>query len=371
MEKKTIFIFSLIILVVLLVAAILAITVKVNLSPSSIGLENCSTLAYTGKDSINMVFFSDRDTAEKYMQQFLSISPLSDYKDRFNFYYIDSYIPKCTLYNGVALFCYSTELAKKASSCPNDFVVVPQSEDTPIRSSSYLNVMSINEKNPLTVINHEFGHAFISLDEEYTPASLISSSSKNCKQACSSFKNNDSCFQGCSNTNYYRAFDNGLMRTLLTNTYGSFDKQLFINKIIQHSIFITGNAINDQPTDCSQQQYYLIEGDYINGNITIISKTLQQGCAGGNGDGVYNYTLQSTDNSILASASFNPGIVFTDNQLPNQETIQGEDYTNESYFTLKIPADSQVQNLKITDENNNIKSYVVLNDIGARLCRIL
>ena len=152
-------------------------------------------------------------------------------KDNFNFYYIDNYQPKCEIYQDKALLCYNKDIVRKAASCPHDFIVVIKEDSRNIRSSAYMNVMSINSKHSLTVLLHEFGHVFVNLAEEYVPAKLPKKA-KNCVDECTKFSIKDGCYEGCSKADYFRSINNGIMRTLSSTNFGIFNKKLITDKII-------------------------------------------------------------------------------------------------------------------------------------------
>ena len=168
-------------------------------SPKSTNLETCQTLSYSSPEAANLVFFSEKSEAEKYSNYlFKEITPFKENKDSFNIYYITNYLPECELYQGIATLCYSKELTQKAASCPNDYIVVLDEQPSSIRSSSYMNVLSINKAHQLSVFPHEIGHAFANLAEEYVPAKLPRSQ-QNCVENCEEFNGiNEDWEQGCS-----------------------------------------------------------------------------------------------------------------------------------------------------------------------------
>lgn len=362
-----------------LIGAVLAIN-SFRMSPGSqTTLEECNVLGSAEKGAVNILFFADKKNSEKYREYFLKSSPFSDNKKAFNFYYVESYSPICDLYKNMALFCHSSELIKKASSCPSDYIVVLENKDSSIRSSAYLNVLSLNTHHPFSVLLHEFGHAFATLAEEYNPAPL-SSGSKNCVKDCKSFEGlEEGCYQGCSKNEYYRSIENGVMRTLNSDKFGKFDEYLLTRSIgKQSSSHITGNVV--EGLSCNQK-YYLIVGNYSNGNITVIKKTLETGCLGGNGNGPFVYSLLDSQNRALQDSSFNPEIIFTDSPEGS------EAFLYEGEFTLRLPVINEASSLKVTKDGKDVpmysmdeesllprfspsRPYVFLGDIGARVCKI-
>ena len=183
-------------IVIVFTALFFAFLVVLNnsttLSPKTSSLEECNSLQDNAREGINLLFFTDKKTTEKYSNVLLSQKPFADNKDGFNIYYINNFAPECELYKGVALLCSNKELVTKAASCPNDYIFVVQENSESIRSSALTNIASINKNNPLTVVLHEFGHTFGGLAEEYVPAS-IPFNSKNCASSCASFEGKEEC----------------------------------------------------------------------------------------------------------------------------------------------------------------------------------
>ncbi|MFH1307745.1 MAG: hypothetical protein ABIH72_02750 [archaeon] len=361
MEKKVTILILILAVVIVTILIILSIT-SPQFSPSNSNLEECKTLEYNGENKINIVFFSDKQTAQKYSDYFLEISPFNQNKNSFNFFYIDSYIPKCELYKGIAILCYSNELIKKASSCPNDYIVVIRDEEQKIRSSAYMNVMSLNSRYPLAVFPHEFGHAFLTLAEEYVPASLPDNP-KNCFQNCEEFTIKEGCYQGCSESNYFRSIDNGIMRTLNSESFGNFNEQLFESKINSLSK-ITAAAVQEF-IDCTNQKYFLIKGQIISNEITILEKTIETGCVGGNGAGSFNFTIIKTTGEEIQGSDFNPGEVFTDSYF--EQELSGEIIPYE-IFILKVQIIENPKSLEIYKAGEKI-SEINLEEIGSYPCK--
>jgi hypothetical protein len=345
-----------------------------NLSLSPRGSVNslvCKELYHGSESGINILFFADKDTTEKYGVAFFKTAPFKENKEKFNFFYVDDYAPNCTLYKDIAVFCYSNELIKKASSCQNDFLVVLQDQESSIRSSSYLNVISLNTAGPLNVFAHEFGHAFAALDEEYVPAKT-SLYSKNCFSSCAGFSNrSDGCFEGCSNADFYRSIDKGIMRTLYANSYGSFDESILSDKLTSYvslSPGLTAQATKEPTNDCLDQRYYLVYVKKVNNEIKIVNMTLMSGCAGSNGAGNYHFDVLSGDGTILDSYNFDPR-VFTDGQSDEKGMIEGEIFEYDE-FALRVPVTAGANSLKIIDDKNSVLAEISFQDINSKVCRI-
>lgn len=344
-----------------------SLILTMNSPISGSAIETCETIVNNGKDKIDIVFFSEKEGAKKYSDFLLNTTPFDKNKEEFNFYYIDSYKPECDLYKGIAILCHSKELIKKASACPNDHIIVLEDRKKSIRSSAYMNVISINTASPLTVMTHEFGHSFVNLAEEYTPAK-IPRGSENCVNSCDDFnKDIDGCFQECSDSSHVRSIENGVMRTLNSNTYGIYNEKIILTKINKNSNSIITGSVISETTECINQEYYLIEGNYNAGKIDVIETTLETGCFGENGEGIFTYNLEKEDGTQILGENFNPELIFTDGQ--GEEIIDGETFDFEGNFFLKIPKLSNVESLSILEGNKEVAN-IQLKNIGTRACKI-
>ena len=364
MENKILI--PLVLVSILLVISIIVFVYANQSSPQSspTNLEDCNTLEYNGKDVINLVFFSNEKEAKKYSDFLFTIPPLNENKEKFNIFYITNYQPECEIYKDIALLCYSKEILTKASSCPNDYIIVLESQPSKIRSSALMNVISINTNHPENVLVHEFGHAFANLAEEYIPAK-IPEDSKNCVNSCDKFSVLDGCFKECSESSYYRSVENGIMRTLSSNNYGAFNELLIKQKIKSAGTTITIKAI-DIEQNCPEEQYYLLELIFQDNQIKTISKSIEQGCVGGNGEGPFTYNLIDNQGNQISEENFNPLNIFTD--APYEETIDGEIFQSDKPFIIRLPIVDKAQELQITSQSTY--SEISLNDIGGRACLI-
>jgi len=365
---------SLVVVCIAIVLVVFSLNSR-NLSPDEAQkqLIDCNSLQFGGEGGKNIVFFSNEETSKQYADYLLNQEPYSSNKNKLNFYYIDSndYTPVCETYKGIAILCYSKELIKKASSCPIDLIVVLKNEAVEMRSSSYMNVMSLNINSPKTVFLHELGHALASLADEYIP-SKIPSSSKNCQKSCESYQGlNEGCFQGCSNEDYSRSIENGIMRTLQTKSYGKFNEALILEKLTgESSGKLTGLATKN-PVDCSKQEYVLIDGSYNSENnekIEINSKTIETGCLGTNGAGSFEYKLNLQSGESLTD-EFNPELIFTDSQETGNNNINGAALDYQGNFFLKIPIVENAKSLEII-KDKQILIELNLEDVTARPCKI-
>lgn len=363
MNRGTLITIAIILAVTAAIAVFLFVNRNISYSPAD-SLPECKTLSYNGESATNIVFFSDAETVALYKDELLSLSPFKENANAFNFYYIDEYEPSCELYKDVALFCYSRELVKKASSCPADYIIVAQDASTTIRSSAYMNVISLNSRLPKTVFMHEFGHAFANLADEYTPSSMARGSS-NCAPDCTAF--NSGCFEGCSKENYYRSINLGVMRTLSSSTFGKFNEEIIRQEISKQAQTITAMAVNEG-TNCENNEYYLIEGSYSSNSLEIKSKSIERGCPGSNGRGPFNYTITLQDSSALYLGDFNAELIFTDSQT-NEEQIGGGALANEGNFFLKIPLIENAETLEINADS--LHAEISIKRKGDRPCEIV
>ncbi len=362
METKQILILSISLVIIfgIIILIILAVGNK-NLSPENKQLGNCNLIEYNGKDKTNIVLFSDPETSKQYADYLLSQEPYLSNKQQMNFYYIDDYPPKCEIYKGIAILCYSKELIKRASACPTDLIVVLKNENSEIRSSAYMNVMSLNLNHPKSVLLHEIGHALANLADEYIP-SKIPSKSKNCQKSCNVF--NEECFQGCSDNEHFRSIDNGVMKTLNTEDYGEFNKKIISEKLSKNSQGMVG-FVTENEIDCSNQEYILIEGNYNQGKIEIQNKNIEIGCLGTNGAGDFEYRIIGTS---ISEGEFNPGLIFTDSQKIEEQNINGGAIEYEGNFLLKIPIIENAKTLEII-KDEKILTEINLEDVDSRPCK--
>lgn len=366
MEGKTFF--FIFVLIVIVSGGFIFFYSGIDFSPASVSaqLEECKTLKYNGENAVNIVFFSDASKAKRYSDYLMSISPFKENNNKFNFYYIDSYKPKCELYKDIALFCYSKEMAKVSSSCPNDYIVALEDRSSSIRSSSYLNVMSLNSNHQLSVFAHEFGHAFAFFAEEYVPGS-VSSNTKNCVAECSYFEGKaEGCFEGCSRNDYMRSIESGIMRTLSSNSYGDFDEFILSQRLEKMGkSSITGNAISEA---CDENmKYSLVDFEVTDEGLVNIGKEVAAGCVNDNGVGDYALSLVLDDGKVVDSGSINAELLFTD--LPLDEDLTGETYQYRGIFSVKIPYIENAKELRVVNPEG-MAVVADLTDIGARPCRI-
>jgi len=329
---------------------------------TSNNLEECKTLTFNDEKGINLVFFSPEEDAKRYSDYLINAEPFKDYANEFNFYYIDSFKPDCELYKGIAIFCKSKELIKKAASCPHDYIVVVDELEPKIRSSSYQNVMSINSIHKDSVFLHEFGHAFSNLAEEYLTTSRIPRGSENCQSNCDKFeRETDGCYEGCSKSTYYRSIENGVMRTLSTDDFGLHNDDL-ISELIENSVprdsQVTGNAIKKTP-DCSEQTYKLAEFKISEDEVGLIEVTKEIGCAPTNVAGDYSYKVGEFESYFSTT-------LFT--AAPDETgLLGGESYVLENTI-LAIPVTTSKEMKFYDKDGKNINRIILESTGGSTLC---
>jgi len=326
--------------------------------------EGCRILQEEGTGKINILFFSDQETSIKYAGILLRTVPFNENSKAFNFYYINdkSFTPKCELYKKVATLCYSKDLIKKAAECPNDIIIVLDDEkDKKIRSSAYLNVVSVNTKDKPEVLVHEIGHVFGQLTEEYITGRNPSLKSKNCPDKCEKFNGlEDGCFPGCSTETRIRSIESGIMRTLNSKRFGSFNEALIrelISKRAKGGTQITGLTIGDRVDICQNQEYLLY--DIITEEIEVLS-----GCPGSNGYGSYSYILKDINGDVIFEGEFGGPLIITDGQQAlGDDTLSGEIFKDEEFTTLLVLPSINAAEVIVFDEFDNTIAQTSLNNL--------
>ena len=217
MDKKIIFLIAGIVIVLVL---IVVFNKEVYKSP-----EECTHILGEGK--IGITFLGDIELAKEYAQFLINSEPFSNFKEDFSFY--QTGISECKIIDNNILFCYNKNSVKNAANCPTDYIVA-LSDSGNSRSSAYGNFISLNIKQPKSVLLHEFGHAFGNLADEYVPSS-IPRGSRNCQKTCDKFIISEGCFGGCSKSDYFRSSSSSVMRTLSTSNYGELNLELLKNEL--------------------------------------------------------------------------------------------------------------------------------------------
>ena len=230
MERKTLII-TLVIAIIIILAILLFTFYTPKLSPSS--ALDCEEFLVDNDPDIatNVVFLTDnieKSTLSRYTDSLFSFEPFTNHKDKFNFYYAGEY-NDCKLQSS-AILCHSRNLIKKASICPNEFIIVVSSQAANVRSSTYQNVLSVNSALKPNVFVHEFGHAFANLADEYIPANLPKGQ-QNCKATCEEFSSSLGCFDGCSKAELKRSSQASIMRTLKASSFDELNEDILNERI--------------------------------------------------------------------------------------------------------------------------------------------
>lgn len=333
-------------------------------------LEECKALDYRGEGRINILFFAQEEQAQKYTDFFLNAEPFNQEKDSFNFFYIDDYLPECRLYKNIAILCHDRELIKKAASCPHDFIVVLKEEDAKIRSSAYLDVMSINSRHVLPVFLHEFGHAFANFAEEYINNQNPPRGSENCQASCESFRENaNECFDGCSQQALKRSINQGVMKTLKTSEFGSFNNNILLGLIQKNTLkkepTITGNQISTYES-CKDQSYILTEINAKTGETTSLELP---GCPPKNlQEGDYAYSVFDKENNIIEQGKINP--IIHAEEIDENLDLSGPPILDEEInLAVRIQKNREADRLTLTDFDKKTIAEAGLAHAGATTCQ--
>ncbi len=327
-----------------------------DIAPSN--TESCENIAYSGENRIDLLFLSTKEEAQEYSDLFFQTEPFKEYKDYFNIRVIEGTNPICDSYKGIAILCNTKSVQQTAKTCEHDYIIVVKDEPESIRSSSYGNVMSLNKNVEKSVFIHEFGHAFATLAEEYHPAK-IPRGAKNCQSSCGQFGElADSCSKECSQSDLYRSIKSGVMRTLSTADFGTYNIQI-LKKLLEKNrpsdSVLTGNQIQED-SSCNNP---LVQVELIQTEDSVSVKSTNEitlGCypdnsgAGETRIGDLYYTLDS---------------IFTDTQESDAETLSGELLPAQDTTILLIPADGQ--QVQIT-QNGELVGVVDTIKAGATAC---
>ncbi len=229
MKKYWNFIIPTLIVLIVLVSIAIIQSNKVYVGPE----KECEVvLKNEGENKIEIVFLTNQVSKNKireYIDFLLDSTPFNSSKEKFDFFYAGE--ANCEIIQENILFCYSKYLVRQAAICPDDYIVVLSDKPENIRSSAYLNVVSVNINNPKSVLLHEIGHVFANLADEYVPSPLPHGA-ENCVENCENFEVSEGCFQGCSDAEYYRSSEASVMRTLSTTYYKKLNS-IIIDRILE------------------------------------------------------------------------------------------------------------------------------------------
>ena len=390
METETKWFISISLILIFTIASIIVFLVikeRGTEFPQQSSLEECKTLINNGREAIDIVFISDKEGAQKYSDFFFNTYPYSIRKDKFNIHYIDTYKPECEIYKKIALFCYSKETVKASASCPDDIVIILKEGERQLRSSAYLNYISVNTNHQETVLTHELGHVIGNKAEEYINNKNPPEDSDNCPGECDKFNDlEEGCFQGCSKQNLIRSIGSGVMRTLGSNKYGNFNSIGILEEIdnaqkiklsmlegeIGEEPTISGFAV-DEILTCEEKSYYLIDINVMEGKQ--IGEARLPGCAAEKiGAGSDKYIVLTRDlqgnKQTRIEKEFN-FIIYTEAQSEEANFIDNaEQFENpgDIITTLAIPANLGDTELLISNDAWPEDIKVDLTKVGRRPC---
>jgi len=340
-----------------------------NIYPLPVPSSECNTLSYNGEDAIDLVFFANEENTQKYMDHLLETEPYNEFPNAFNVYYINQEV-ECEEYKGIAILCHSRELLQEAGACPHDFTIVLK-EAGNLRSSAYQGVGSINTNHPMSVFTHELGHLFLSLDEEYL-GGTPHINSINCKDACEEFTSSDGCYEGCSEGDLYRSIDNGVMRTLNTNEYGTHNenemREWLTENTGQQPSTITGSAVAEEIAECFSNTYIYVKADTK--TREVIEKQLLIGCYPQITSGPNTAALIKNEN-VVGGISYDP---FLYTEAPGVQTEDINDRANGVYtdepVVLALSEEASPDALQLFSEQGDLEMEIQLSDLGGIPCVI-
>ncbi|MFH1376502.1 MAG: hypothetical protein ABIH25_02605 [Candidatus Woesearchaeota archaeon] len=201
-------------------------------------------------NSIDIVFMGDnyddveefvKDT-EDFSNSLLNVYPYSLYKDRFNFFRIESFQPLGCSYDDGVILCTPATVKLAGRICPHDYYVVLSDVNgvknlfSFLRSSSWMGVNALNSADNKLVFAHEFAHSFGDFADEYEwEGGKITWDSPNCDsvwKTCPKFSvvSGSECWRGCVNQQYSRSVKNGIMRDYWnSDNYGVYNEYFLKN----------------------------------------------------------------------------------------------------------------------------------------------
>jgi hypothetical protein len=126
------------------------------------------------------------------------------------------------------------------------------------------------------------------------------------------------------------------------------------------------SAVMGEEKDICEDNYVLLKMSYLNGEFSVLDKTVGEGCAPKLNpvSGVeYSYDLVNGE-GILKEGTFHPGILFIDG-LEGGEVVEVEE--NEIY--LAVPYEKEVDDIEIY-RGTDLKLKAGVFDVGATSCRV-
>lgn len=331
-------------------------------------------------NSIDIVFLgANYDSVDEFISDtyvwsdaLMSVEPYTKYSDRFNFFRIENFSDYGCEWDEGYILCNTGKVIRASSICPHDYFVVLtdiEGEETLaywLRSSYYQKVSAINTADDKLVIAHEAGHAFGNFAEEYAEEGLkIWWDAPNCDseiEICPKFDevNGTSCIQGCTNFQYSRSVEEGIMRDYWVRggkTYGAFDEYI----LEQFILGSTNPALEDNLT--VPESVLIIDISCDGKNCTIDNVEESTGFSDGKNSFVdESDLLKLVVNGSIGESRTKVGSstkLFTETK--EKGVLQVSDF--EQIYIIKNPGTfGENISLELYDENNNLISlydYVV------------
>jgi len=231
------------------------------------------------ENSINIVFLGTeyedveefRTDTDRFMHSFLNTVPHNEYKDRFNFFRLESFDSYGCKYED-AVICNPQEVQKESVKCPGqdlNVVLVGRSKVDNffkhLRSSAWLTLASINSADDPLVLSHEAAHVLYDFADEYVYGGTISWDAPNCDSeiyTCPKFSSVDGseCVIGCVNEQNSRPAEYDIMSNYWKSSrYEVYNEWWISNFLEENTIATTGKIKTEGSPKLSPQKSYLVE----------------------------------------------------------------------------------------------------------------
>jgi hypothetical protein len=384
--------FSLLIIVGVLV---FVFTGDENLRSPGVPGTGCVVMQDRGnyEDSINIIFLGTeyedieefRLDSERFMENFLSVVPHSEYKDRFNFFRIEDFENYGCKYED-AVICNPQTVQRAATKCPGqDMNIVLVSRNKVdnffkhLRSSAWLNLVSLNSADDPLVLSHEAAHVLYDFADEYVYGGAITWDAPNCdseKETCPKFSvvEGSECLVGCVNEGNSRPAEYDIMSNYWKSDRYELYNEWWIGEYLEeHTAESKSNFETDGDPVESPRDVYIVEGDCsADGGCDIT-------------DVVYSPAAYPTKSNTPSSGS--PTVVLkhgksvvnipTDNILFKDFGPEGNIEKRPYSFSVAIPVDEKEKDIILYEENVLKEIYVIENvnpsgdpGMGARVLSI-
>ncbi len=321
-------------------------------------------------NSINIVFLGTkyedvgkfREDSEKMMLSFLNTVPYSDYKNRFNFFRIEEFKDFGCKYDQGAVICNPALAQKEAIKCPGgDYIAVLVDRNkgenlvSHLRSSSWMNLNSLNSADDPLVFAHEFAHSFVDFADEYEFDGKINWDAPNCDSeydTCPKFSNieGSECHVGCVNKQYSRSIDVGIMRDYWIpegKRYGIYNEWFLKNEILEKTIEPSEDSIIKGMPQDKPQSVYVVKGTCDkNGNCNIDNVSMSPGYPSKGFEG--DLELKHGDFFVNFPKTTR---LYTESKGEDNVIIMPTE------FVLALPMDKEVESIEIIENGKIISEY--------------